>query len=152
MALDTVGFYVTSRNLVPGSIIQPGNWGTVIKQYGKAHLRYADEMRFEEIRDSEFPSKPSRLTSNFLCARREDADWYQQAAHPDDAIYEVAWDQELDWHQGCILLLDKQDGMTLDQRARHYWAFDHGISVDGFVPYEIVTQSPMRIVQVLGQP
>jgi Protein of unknown function (DUF2441) len=69
-------FHLSSIPLAPGSIIQPGNCGRIIKTYqspvqnvqtfGNMNV-VARELLFEMVRIESFPSKPSRMKAAFCC-------------------------------------------------------------------------------------
>jgi len=148
MAFDTIGFHVTKSVLNPGSIIEPGNWGRIIKAIGPNHQHHAREMEFEDVRAGEFPDKQSRLTSCFVWPTLKDAKWYREHHHKTDFIYEIRFDQELPLHQGVFLLVNTPPNMTRRESIVHYWKFDHGVHWDQdptYMPIEIVTASPLVV-------
>lgn len=149
MALDTIGFYCTGHSLDPNTILQPGNWGRTIQQWGNAHRLFNQEMALEAERANNFPDRQSRLTANFIWPRLNDAKWYRAHHHPADSIYEIRFDQQLPLHQGVFLCLPPLRGFSDAQAIRHYWAFDHGVYWDqdpGYMPIEIVTASPLLVL------
>jgi len=148
--MRTRGFYVGPANLAQGSVRQPGRWGVIIQQYGSFHKLYAREMFMEKIRNKSYPHLPSRLASNFLCHRIEDAIWYQSKHHPNDVIYNVLFDSETyAYHQGQILCIPPHSSFTDEEATHHYWMADALVSETGgseLTPWEVVTLSPMTIV------
>jgi hypothetical protein len=58
----------------PGSIIEPGNFGRIIKRYSAAHNLYRREMTYEAIRQQHFPWRPSRLDCLFGFPTEQEAE------------------------------------------------------------------------------
>lgn len=129
-------FHVSPLDLEKGSIIRPGNWGRVIDMYpinenGKletAHLvTVFREHVLETIRKDEFPSKPSRLRSVFVCPTFEAAaNFRQRENRPFHLIYEVRPISEpASIHHGDYNAVQLPNGQKLHagmmDQARRYW-------------------------------
>ena len=56
-----------------GSIIEPGNFGRIIRQQGQAHALFRREMIYEAVRQGCFPHRPSRLECLFCFPTLEEA-------------------------------------------------------------------------------
>ncbi|QDM17541.1 hypothetical protein [Tardiphaga sp. vice278] len=69
-------FHCISTILNPGAIIEPGNWGRVIRNAGWAHNLSAREVVLEHIRQREFADKPSRLDAAFFFDDENEARFY----------------------------------------------------------------------------
>jgi hypothetical protein len=67
-------FHFAPIMLAPGSIIEPGNFGRIIRQRGAAHNLYRREMIFEAVRQQHFSSRPSRLDCLFCFPTQEEAE------------------------------------------------------------------------------
>jgi hypothetical protein len=59
--------------LAPGSIIEPGNWGRIIRTMGWRHDLAIREMALENARVLRFPHRPSRLDSVFVFLTADEA-------------------------------------------------------------------------------
>lgn len=132
--------------LGPGSIICPGNWGRIKRQYEENALALLREVSFEAVRAAEFPTLPSRLTVAFVCTSEASAAVYRGKHARAGLLYEVELvdpsapshvaDHEL-FVQGFVGI----DGAN--DLARRYW---RGESL-GFP--EMLTMSPLRILRCL---
>jgi len=146
--MTTPYYFACSYPLEPGSIVLPGNWGRILGMYstsgfGNAWIQYREDV-FEKIRQDEFPDKPSRVTSIFLCDTEQALrDFMQQTGRLIDLPYAVSLvDPEEPIHRGCLSLLQIQQKENLDtfaQKARQYW-IGNPVSRP-----EVVTTSRIRI-------
>jgi len=59
-------FHLSSALLAPGSIIEPGNWGRIIRAAGWQHSLALRETALELGRLAKFPNAPSRLECAFV--------------------------------------------------------------------------------------
>ena len=143
-------YFLCSYPLAPDSIIQPGNWGRIMNSYNLANPNIywlpLRELMFENIRLKEFPAKPSRFSSAFLCESVEDAKAFRQASSRFfDLLYEVSLvNPELPNHRGCLSLFDNANQgnmIDLENRARYYWA---GTNIQ---KPELISISPIRILR-----
>lgn len=66
-------FHLSGAMLAPGSIIQPGNWGRLIRAYGWQHNHSLRETALEQARLATAPHLPSRLDSAFVIPTLEEA-------------------------------------------------------------------------------
>lgn len=65
---DTLDFYHLFGGLLRvGSIIEPGNWGRIVKAAGWRHNASVREAALEQSRLSRFSHRPSRLEAAFVC-------------------------------------------------------------------------------------
>lgn len=83
-------FHFTMAKLGAGSIIEPGNWGRLLRRYqhkpsvpngqffGVSWI-LCRELVFEIERLKHTPSKPSRFDAAFVIPTRDQADWYRVA-------------------------------------------------------------------------
>lgn len=69
-------YHCSSALLRSGSIIEPGNWGRIIRKTGWAHNQSAREVILEHVRQASFPSSPSRLESAFFFDDENEARFY----------------------------------------------------------------------------
>jgi hypothetical protein len=137
-----------SYPLEAGSIVLPGNWGRIVEMYnttgfGNAWIKFREDV-FEKVRRDEYPQKPSRLKSIFLCESQQSLqEFLQQTNRVLDLIYEVTLlDQGEPIHRGCLSLLDFQQREGLESftaKARGYW------SAEAVFRPEIATTSRVRI-------
>lgn len=142
-------YFACSYPLVAGSIVRNGNWGRIVRKYntggfGNTWILVREEV-FERVRQSEFPSKPRRHDSVFLCETRKDlAAFIGMTGRHLDLMYEVELvDESQPLHRACMSYLDfgpNDDLVSLSMKARGYWG-------GGEVSRpEIVTSSSVRIV------
>jgi len=69
-------YHCSSSQLAPGGVIQPGNWGRIIRSTGWAHNQAFKEAALEHLRATEFPDKPPRLMSSFFFDSEDEARFY----------------------------------------------------------------------------
>jgi hypothetical protein len=143
-------FFLCSYPLRVGSIVGPGNWGRMIRKYqAQVHSwPLTRELLFEMVRLREFPNKPSRLDSVFLCETAADASQFiANSNRPWDLMFRVHLvDSAAGLHRGCLSLLDPIQGENingLSDRARQYW---QGSNIQS---PEVVTYSAVRVEEVL---
>lgn len=84
-------FHFAPLLLAPGSIIEPGNFGRIIRQRGAAHPLYRREMFYENIRQNLFPTMPSRLNCLFCFPTLEEAELCRVhiSGYKESILYEV---------------------------------------------------------------
>lgn len=156
-------FHFAPMRLGPGSIVEPGNFGRVIRatqhaiqgSEGSLIAGYVGrELVFELMRVKSFPTtKPSRLTSVFGCPTMLDAQQYaainnrfgQQVLHEVElvnkaALTHVAPISHCDMTVGSLFV-----GPT-EQKAQDYWAAAPGDPTKG---NEIIAESAIRIIQAI---
>ncbi|NAW88782.1 DUF2441 domain-containing protein [Photobacterium halotolerans] len=142
-------YFSCSYPLEVGSVVNPGNWGRMIKMYDH---RFGNpwvllrETLFESVRGKSYPNKPSRLESIFLCEELEEMLHFLKGSNRVlDLIYEVELvDSSLPLHKGCLLhtnIVEQDNYDSLTQKAYHYW---DATSVEHT---ELVTTSPVRILK-----
>lgn len=66
-------YHLSGAMLTNGSIIEPGNWGRVVRSWGWQHTHALREMALEQARVERFPHRPSRLESAFVFLTVEEA-------------------------------------------------------------------------------
>lgn len=142
-------FFACSYPLEPGSIVRPGNWGRMIKSYtpqaGNPWI-LVREMAYEEIRANEFPQKPSRFDSIFLCSSLEGISEFLRS---NNRQFDIAYEVELvnpsaTCHEGCLnnpVISAEDNYSSLLAKAREYW------SATKVQNPELVTLSSVRILQ-----
>lgn len=82
-------YHVCPTWLDQGSIIRPGNYGRIVRQLGQAHPRWGTEQILEAVRSTDYPNKPSRLSSAFGCEDAEVARVFRARNCLTALIYEV---------------------------------------------------------------
>jgi hypothetical protein len=145
-------FYLCSYPLGVGSIIEPGNWGRILRAYNlnDANNRWLPlrEHAFEVVRLRQYPHRPSRLEASFVCETLADLGAFKQSVgRPVDLAYEVEFVQSnAPSHRGCLSTMDNPpQGQVwtiplLEQRADAYWS---GANVQR---PEVATTSPLRVI------
>lgn len=87
-------FHVAPILMNEGSVILPGNWGRILRLYvpGQGNEVLYRESVIEQIRQEEFPDKPSRFDSIFLLESEYDAINYRNQNNRFGIVYEVIVD------------------------------------------------------------
>lgn len=145
-------FHAAPLALGAKSIIQPGNWGRIIRRYTQNQINWAiavREVTFESIRLAEYPQKPSRMEAAFVFEDIETVRTHIQKHSTHGVIHRVELtDNTVPTHRADYKLLDFPDPNTplipwCEEISRKYWK-----SQDIQVP-EVVTLSPLRILECL---
>jgi hypothetical protein len=143
-------FHLCSTPLQGGAIIQPGNWGRIIRFFGQAHNRWLAESAMEDVRQKEFPDLPSRWSSSFFFDNESEARGYQ-AAH---AAFLILYEVELVDLRAAIHRADYRRNVpnatpSLDW-CRAYWRGEHfAAEADGRRCTELLAETPIRVVRVV---
>lgn len=154
-------FHFTMTRLGVGSVIQPGNWGRLLRRYendttpgrnlfGNAWI-LARELTFENVRLREFSSLPSRWECSYSLTTEADARVYQQRTDPPQAqvLHRVQLvDASLPSHIGAIDMTNYPPPCvsfmeTTEHRSRMYW------SGQGDGLKELLSLSPLKVVECL---
>lgn len=143
-------YFCCSLPLAPGSIVNPGNWGRIIKLYSpqtspNAWL-FVRELIFEQVRREFFPNKPSRFEAIFLCP---DIISIQRFKNDNKRILDLVYEVDIidataprhigDWSL-CNMDNSYNHSIFID-RARQYWA---GNSVTN---PEVCTTSSIKVLR-----
>lgn len=142
-------YYLCPYRLRLGSIVEPGNWGRILRLYTPTNPKrwlVEKENIYEEIRAAGFADRPSRLTSAFVCETLAYLrDFQTQTGREFDLPYRVELaDPNPSNHRSCISLVDNQAGDTpaiWRERAERYWRGDQ------IQRPEIITSSGLRLVE-----
>ena len=145
-------YYLCSYPLGPESLIQKGNWGRIMRlnlidQNSAPYL--IRELAFEKIRIEEFPDRPSRFKSVFLCPSIESTREFKKVRPSFDIIYEVvplddsANSFEADW--SLIKNPTNKNIPQVEEEARIYWSS----SITSDDKKEIVIESDLKILRKL---
>jgi hypothetical protein len=140
--------------LESGSVVQPGNWGRILNCYRQPNVNngwmLAREMTYEAIRSSEFPGRPSRLSSAFIFESLEHANQYKSQFSPWNPLYEVELiNPDALSHKAGFNLIQFPGDHTeflpvVVSCARDYW---RGREIT--VP-EILTKSPLKVMAMIS--
>lgn len=144
-------YYCCPLQLEPGSIVKPGNWGRMMKNYTPASSNswiFVRELAYEEVRKESFSEKPSRLECIFLCPSEDELRKFILQNH---RIFDIAYEVELvdqtqPSHIGCLqnpTINDNDNYLHLKKKAELYWRGSDIASP------EFITLSPIRIVREL---
>jgi hypothetical protein len=138
--------------LATGSVIEPGNWGRMLRLYTPQaqpnSWLLVRELVYEGIRRAHYSAKPSRIVSTFLCLTESDIQEFRiQYNRNFDLMYEVEIiDQNAPRHIGDWTLPNMANTDTVqvfELRAHLYWQGNDAMK------QEIVTPSPVRILRRL---
>jgi hypothetical protein len=152
-------YHLTAIKLEIGSVVQPGNWGRILRRYQRLAANgttvgdpwiLARELVFEMVRREKFENKPSRWDSAFCCTSLEEAREYQQKNDLAklNIIYEVSpMDDQAPHHRGPLGALDwlPAGGIFVENYealAAIYW------SGQGDGPQEYVTKSRLKVLDI----
>ncbi len=138
--------WIRLTNLETGAIIPKGHWGDGLKRAPLRHDHRAREIIYERVRDEEYPDRPSRYESIFLCPNEDSARnfgrrnrasevCYRVSIMDDDASYFIA-----NWNMMPSKIADYAE---VERCAREYWRGGH-------IPdnvQEIVVESDVRIIE-----
>jgi hypothetical protein len=89
---ETNYFHLSGAMLAPGSIIEPGNWGRMIRALSWQHNCAMREAALEIAREDNAPSAPSRLEAAFVMLTEGEARFFQQHTNgfQNHLLYRVA--------------------------------------------------------------
>lgn len=146
-------YHFTPIRLGAGSLVEPGNFGRILKRYltgtGNAWM-LARELVFEKHRP---PSKPSRLSACFALPTTDDAERYRQANDQNflQVLHEVeVVDPLAVQHLGSLSYLDFNNSLPFmdptTTAAISYWS---GAAGDPMKGIELVTTSGLRVMRAL---
>ena len=122
-------YYCCSLPLGNGSIVQPGNWGRMLKLY-RTNIDNSwilvKELIFEQVRRELYPTKPSRFNSIHLCKDEAQIKEFKLSTNRFcDLVYKVELiDAETPKHIGDWKLMDLQNGdnySAIETKAKLYW-------------------------------
>ena len=149
-------YHLAGGKLGPGSIVDPGNWGRIVRIHGWNHTAATREMALEGARISKFSAFPSRLDCCFAFASLDEAKAFQTGPNGFNThlLYRVT-------------LIDPfvLTGITswalsfFNGALRHDWADDYwramkriqaGVAVGVGEGREVLTLSPLRIEECLS--
>lgn len=148
-------FHVCALPLAPGSIVEHGNWGRIIRCYLDIKfppqlLFMLREQTFELIRLKHFSEKPSRFNSAFVFETLEQARNFKANENRIfDLIYKVELtDPGKPLHLGCMRLIQLPTNGNilpqLEKNAKLYW---RGNTIE---QPEILTESNIRILEQIS--
>jgi len=147
-------FHFAPLRLGSGSLIQPGNFGRIIRRYEATETfsgwRLARELIFEDQRPD---YKPSRFNSCFGLPTHQDAEAYRRFNDPNffQVLHEVEIvNPTLPTHTASLSWIEfPESGPFLDLmrlQAKQYWAGEPGDSEKGI---ETLSASEFRIIRCL---
>lgn len=166
-------YHVAFLPLMPGAVIEPGNFGRCIQLHQIGSFMAHREAIYELVRAAEFPGKPSRLEGVFLLPTPEEAIQYRNEFAGLNLVYEIeVLEPGMSQHVAFIDLVcvQQQSQITVSQMysyARAYWQSSDPMespakgrtvtinvptitaSPDASRPREILIKSPIRIVRRL---
>jgi hypothetical protein len=142
-------YHCTHDALADGAIIEPGNYGRVIRLTGPNHRHWHRENILEQVRLRLFPEKPSRLSATFCCDSLQTALCYKSAQHRvEDFLYEVELiDPGARRHKGDFNAVEPlpRCQANMEEIAVRYWQYSLKTKVwEGVECSEIVSASPLQ--------
>jgi hypothetical protein len=152
-------FHYSAIKLQPGSVIEPGNYGRMLRLYpqdpgpqGAGNgWKLAVELVFEQVRRDIDPALPGRLDSCFMFEKLADAQaGLQLLGFNFNLLYEVQLvDASAPVHRADIGLINA--AYRFDQPLRAFWPKVHDLARSYWggaiaTTPELLTASPLRIV------
>lgn len=155
----TARFHLSPIRLGPGSIIEPGNFGRMLRTHTiqegpSVSPLIVRELVFEMVRRERFPAKPSRLSACLACPTKADMDLYvlknnasgSQVLHEvelmdEDASCHIANTSHLEMGLPGVMILP-----TATMLAVEYWSSTPGRAGYGD---ELIVAGPLRVVRCL---
>lgn len=140
-------FHCAPIRLGAGSIIEPGNWGRIKRQFEQLPTTNYREIALEFGRLALNPEAPSRLDCVFCCESRDDAEQYVAAHSTWSVIHEVepldratpvfrtSWDYIGNINPNVPTPFDQ-----IERDIRSYWAGDPQQNV------EVLIGGAMRVL------
>ena len=148
-------YWLCSYPLGAGSIINPGNWGRMVKHYTPQRASNPwlalKEYIFENVRLRNYLDKPSRLESIFLCESLENLQRFKSECNGSrdlDLAFEVEILEEkanifrTDWQ--FVNISQAESIKDLEKKADVYWNPQGEIKNP-----EILTTSKIRVLNQL---
>lgn len=141
-------FHLCSTDLQPGAIINPGNWGRIIKKVGPSHGRWLAESCLEDVRHRQFPLLPSRLSCSYFFDDVSEATEYQKNNAYFLILYEVQLvDPSVPIHRADYRCVQPDNSLSLNW-CQHYWqGLSAGPHPSGLSCTELLAVTPLRIIQ-----
>jgi len=142
---------------MPGDVIEPGNWGKKILEYGLNHSLWYREVILEAVRLHNFPSKPSRFNCTFSCDSLEAIKAYKSRHCHNGYIYKVdIMNKEYPIHKADFNAVEPLPGVkeNMMQMAQMYWQYIFKTSVEdwpGVECSEILTLSSLKIIKQITE-
>lgn len=130
-------------------MVEPGNWGRIVRFRGTAHSATARELLFDEVRQEINPGAPSRFDCAFVCPTPEGAERFRRAIKSrwSDLTYEIELERaDAPFFVADISLIDQyRNAPTTEYRAHaeKYWEGTGSTNPSA----EILTLSPLRITR-----
>jgi len=148
-------FHVTRKFLRAGDVIEPGNWGSVIRSIGISHPSWDREANLERIRASEFSHKPDRFNCTYAFVTIQGALWWRAHERHGASIYAVEGvDPSAPSHVGDLLGVNRIATVdaTEEAAARRYWSGSPPLMVtpDQVAILEFLTSGGLCITGVLA--
>lgn len=140
-------YYLCSYPLGVNSIVEPGNWGRILKTYllGGNLFIPCRELAFEQVRLNHYPSKPSRLESIYVCENLADIQKFKLEGRSFDLTYEVEiLNPTTPYHRGDWTqqnFTNSENVESLFSKAHAYWTAQNVTSP------EILIQSEIKILK-----
>ena len=139
--------------LEPESIIRPGNYGRILRMMGANHTFWLREQFLEFIRAQEFPDKPSRLTSAFICEQLDAIGYFKEQNFATGIVYEVELVNPCaNRHTTDFNCIQPIPG-TMDDMceiSRHYWRASYWTTIDkrpGLRCAETLVETGLKVVR-----
>jgi hypothetical protein len=156
-------YHLSGGLLATGSIIEPGNWGRIIRAWGWQHPHALRELALEHARLSRFNHRPSRLESAFALMSLGEAKLFgQEPGFEKHLLYRVSLCDENAKSHVTDSRLCMPRGSFRSDWADVYWLNDAdqpaaipGVNwndaIQGVQLREFLTLSPLRIEERLDR-
>jgi hypothetical protein len=156
-------FHLSGIMLRSGSIIEPGNWGRIIRATGVQHSYWAREHALEAARLKNHTHKPSRLDAAFASIDEAEARSFRNRipSFTHHVLYRVSFvDPQATSHLTDSRLCAQQGNSNYDWADLYWHEYDPtkivipgigtlAMATNGVPCREVVTLSPLRIEEAL---
>lgn len=146
-------FHFAREQRAAGSIIQPGNFGLIIRQSGHQHQLFRREMTYEAVRQTYFPHRPSRLDSLFCFPTLDEAT--RCRAHIKG--YENSVLHEVEANESDLFVADMNNGIQHFAREvfdlgiiAYYWnGWVRSTDPKAVILREVLLREPVKVLRPL---
>jgi hypothetical protein len=157
-------YHLTGTLLKEGSVILPGSFGIILNErYGNFEQHFGDprtllyEYQLEEFRQKNYPNKPSRFKGLFLCHSYDNmVNFVKKTTRFGQFGYKVELTEKTkpfhvgDWekYDNRMWNQDVTNWRTkINESVKNYWEEISEDLSNPKAPIEILTESPVKIIQ-----
>jgi hypothetical protein len=144
-------FHFAPILLGPGAVIEPGNFGRVVRLVGQTHPLYRRETAYEDFRLKQFVTRPSRLDCLFCFPTQQEAELCRAhlQGYASSVLYEVESD-EADPHVADMNNALQHYGLAAfdEKLIAYYWqGWQRSPDPKAVILREVLLRSSVRVVR-----